>query len=78
MWIVIYVLRERTLRIRVGQRIQVYDIKTRLAYGGHGVCAEQLNTLKKKIIIILVASRGEIYSGVGQNCIATSREISEK
>ena len=48
MWIVGYVLRERTLRIRVGQRIQVYDIKTRLAYGGHGVCAEQLNTLKKK------------------------------
>ena len=76
MWIVGYVLRERTLRIRVGQRIQVYDIKTRLAYGGHGVCAEKLNTLKKKII--LVASRGEIYSGVGQNRIATSREISEK
>ena len=48
MWIVGYVLRERTLRIRVGQRIQVYDIKTRLAYGGHGVCAEQLYTLKKK------------------------------
>ena len=48
MWIVGYVLRERTLRIRVGQRIQVYDIKTRLAYGGHGVCAEKLNTLKKK------------------------------
>ena len=77
MWIVGYVLRERTLRIRVGQRIQVYDIKTRLAYGGHGVCAEKLNTLKKKKII-LVASRGEIYSGVGQNRIATSREISEK
>ena len=48
MWIVGYVLRERTLRIRVGQRIQVYDIKTLLAYGGHGVCAEKLNTLKKK------------------------------
>ena len=48
MWIVGYVLRERTFRIRVGQRIQVYDIKTRLAYGGHGVCAEKLNTLKKK------------------------------
>lgn len=41
---------QRTPWIRVGHWIDIYDVKTRLTHGRHGVGAEQKNSLEKKMI----------------------------
>ena len=41
---------QRTPWIRVGHWIDIYDVKTRLTHGRHGIGAEQKNSLEKKMI----------------------------